>query len=171
MAATIVQATHEHLADVREIFWEYLQWANGNLQLHFGIEFDIAAMLEHDVEEIAIFMPPQGRLLLALDGAVVAGCACLRTQHPQIAELKRMYVRPNYRGQGIGRALVAALMDAVRQAGYRSLRLDSARFMHEAHALYRSLGFVERAPYSESDIPQQFHEHWIFMERSLIDDP
>jgi ribosomal protein S18 acetylase RimI-like enzyme len=163
----IIQATREHLLPVRELFWDYMQWANAGLQREYGISFDIAAMLENDLSEIDKFFPPKGRLLLALDEGAVAGCACLRTHHPQVAELKRMYVRPSSRQKGHGRALVAALIADIQEAGYTTLRLDSARFMHQAHALYRAMGFREIEPYAESEIPPEFRKHWVFMERSL----
>ncbi len=72
--------------------------------------------------------------------------------------------------RGIGRALVEAAIQEMRTAGYSTLRLDSARFMTEAHAVYRSAGFHEIAPYAESEIPEEFRIHWIFMELSLPDE-
>ena len=91
----------------------------------------------------------------------------MRKIREDIGEVKRMYVRPAFRGQGIGRALLDALIQEAGQIGYPRIRLDSTRFMKEAHALYRSAGFVEIAEYPESEIPAQFREHWIFMEMVL----
>jgi GNAT superfamily N-acetyltransferase len=152
---------------VEELFGEYLPWANGMLNQEFNINFDTPSQLAHDMADIAKFMPPDGRLLLAVDAATVGGCACMRTIAPAVAELKRMYVRPAQRRQGIGRALVEALIADCTMAGYTSLRLDSARFMQEAHSLYRSMGFYEIAEYSQSEIPREFRPHWVFMERTL----
>jgi predicted N-acetyltransferase YhbS len=76
--------------------------------------------------------------------------------------------RPSSRGRGIGKALMHALAADLRAAGYHLLRLDSANFMTEAHALYRSVGFVVCEPYAESEIPQEFHANWTFMERALV---
>jgi GNAT superfamily N-acetyltransferase len=84
-----------------------------------------------------------------------------------IAEIKRMYVRPQFRGRGIGRALLQRLLVEAKEIGYPAVRLDSARFMQEAHALYRSSGFDEVEPYPESEIPTEFQEHWVFMEMRL----
>ena len=167
---TILQASKDdHQTVVRELFSEYLDWACPAVYREFGVPFDAEAMLEHDMAELQIFLPPNGRLLLAYDDAAVAGCACVRTIGPQIAEIKRMYVRPAHRRRGIGRALVEAAIEEMRAAGYSALRLDSARFMADAHALYRSAGFREIAPYSESEIPEEFRVHWVFMELSLPD--
>ena len=163
----ITQATEADLIEVRSLFWEYLQWANANLAQAFGVSFDIAAMLEGDMAGIHKYYPPRGRLLLAkIDGAT-EGCACMQTLGEGVAELKRTYVRPAYRGRGIGRALVQALIDDLDAAGYTTLRLDSANFMQEAHRLYRALRFQEREAYPESEIPPEFHANWTFMERKL----
>ncbi|MDQ2996423.1 MAG: GNAT family N-acetyltransferase [Chloroflexota bacterium] len=113
------------------------------------------------------FMPPDGRLLLATDAAHLRGCVCMCTIRPGLAEVKRMYVRPNQRHQGTGRALVQTLIADLHNAGYTTIRLDSGRFMTAAHALYRSLGFQEIEPYAESEIPEAFHKYCIFMELSL----
>ena len=78
-----------------------------------------------------------------------------------------MFVRPAYRGQGVGRTLLQALLNAARVDGFTSIRLDSARFMLDAHALYRSFGFTDISPYPESEVPPQFHADWLFMARPL----
>jgi GNAT superfamily N-acetyltransferase len=167
---TILQASRdEHEAAVRDLFQEYLHWVCPAIQHEFGVSFDADAVLEHDLADLHVFLPSTGRLLLAYDDAAVAGCACVRTIGSQIAEIKRMYVRPAHRRRGIGQALVEAAIQEMRAAGYSTLRLDSARFMTDAHALYRSAGFREIAPYSESEVPEEFRVHWIFMERSLPD--
>ena len=84
-----------------------------------------------------------------------------------IGEIKRMYVRPQFRGKGLGRALLETLITEAKEVGYPVVRLDSARFMNEAHALYRSAGFSEIDPYPESEIPPEYQKHWVFMERQL----
>lgn len=78
-----------------------------------------------------------------------------------------MHVRPAFRGDGIGRALVDGLLAEACQMGYPRVRLDGARFMHAAYTLYRSIGFEEIAAYAGSEIPQEFRAHWIFMEKAL----
>ena len=168
---TILQASSDkHETIVRDLFREYLHWVCPAIQHEFGVSFDAEAVLEHDLADLHVFLPPIGRLLLAYDDAAVAGCACVRTIGPQIAEIKRMYVRPAHRRRGIGRVLAETAIKEMRAAGYSTLRLDSARFMTDAHALYRSAGFREIAPYAESEIPEEFRIHWIFMELSLPDE-
>src|SRR3712207_2828653 len=70
----ITQAGSADLPYVRDLFWDYLQWANGMVNQTFHVNFDIAAMLEHDMEGVDVFMPPDGRLLLASDTTDITGC-------------------------------------------------------------------------------------------------
>jgi GNAT superfamily N-acetyltransferase len=152
---------------IRELFLEYLKWANFHLNQEYGINFDIDSMVDRDMEKLDIFSPPNGRLLLAFEGTQAAGIACMRRIREDIGEIKRMYVRPEFRGRGIGRALLEALISDTQEIGYPIIRLDSTRFMAAAHSLYRSLGFQEIKLYSESEIPAEYHQHWVFMEKVL----
>ena len=158
----------EHAHPIRELFWEYLQWANKNVEESFGVSFDIAAMLEDDMNTLDKFMPPKGRLLLGYLDAQPMGIACLKTLTDSIGEIKRMYVRPQARKRGLGREFLNQLLEEARQIGYARVRLDSARFMAEAHQLYRTSGFREIEAYEGSEIPKEFQNHWIFMERELL---
>ena len=155
-------------SDVRALFAEYLSWGNSMLSREYGITMPIEAMLESDMAEIGKFLPPNGCLLLAAVDGMVAGCACMRRIGPDVGELKRMYVRPAYRGQGIGRSLLVAVLEQAHNARYSRVRLDSARFMKEAHTLYASAGFREIGAYPESEIPEQFRHHWVFMEYAPV---
>ena len=165
---SIIQADGcAHRAVIHDLFWEYLHWVCAAIHDEYGISFDDQSFHEKDMSQLQLFMPPEGRLLLAYVGSEPAGCVSVRTNRPDVAEIKRMYVRPTYRNQGIGRALVDQAIAEVRASGYATLRLDSARFMTGAHALYRSAGFKEIPPYPESEIPEEFRVHWIFMELLL----
>jgi GNAT superfamily N-acetyltransferase len=93
--------------------------------------------------------------------------ACLRRIGPDTGEIKRMYVEPAVRDRGIGGALLDELITAAREAGYRRVRLDSPDFMEAAHRLYRSRGFAEIGAYPESEIPEGYKRHWVFMELPL----
>ena len=109
--------------------------------------------------------PPKGRTLLAeINGEVVA-CGAWQTLEDGVCELKRIFVGEAARGHGTGRKLTEALMDDARRQGFHTVRLDSARLLHEAIALYHRLGFADRSPYL--DYPERFLPHLIFMERPL----
>lgn len=160
--------TDKDISEVRDLFWEYLQWGNGRVNEEFGVNFDIETMLEDDMNELEIYFPPDGRLVLVSEAGKSAGLGCLKKLRNSMGEVKRMYVRPEFRGRGLGRGILEALLSEARDIGYSKVRLDSARFMRAAHSLYGSFGFQEIEPYNESEIPPGFREHWIFMEKTLV---
>lgn len=100
---------------------------------------------------------PRGALLLARVDGQVAGCCALRpldrADYPNAAEMKRLYVRPGFRGTGLGRRLAEAALDAARQRGYACVLLDTLSDMEAARALYEDLGFEEIPPYYHNPIP------------------
>jgi ribosomal protein S18 acetylase RimI-like enzyme len=99
------------------------------------------------------YAPPAGRLLLAIEGEQIAGCIALRPFGDGDCEMKRLYVRPGFRAQGLGKKLVTTLLDVARQIGYERMLLDTLPGkMDEAIALYRSVGFREIAPYYNNPV-------------------
>lgn len=153
----------------RELFGEYLRKHDRGLRGKWGVGFDAEAALVQDVRRLREFMPPDGRLLVAFDGeeGAALGCCCLQWIGEGVGEIKRTYVRPEARGQGVGRALLCRALEEARAVGYRRLVLDSAPTMEAAHDLYRSVGFRETGPYPESTIPEQYQHLWVFMRLDL----
>jgi ribosomal protein S18 acetylase RimI-like enzyme len=102
------------------------------------------------------YAQPRGALLLAWTGGVLVGCCALRpldaSDYANAAEMKRLFVRPAYRGQGLGRLLTEAILDAARAAGFSCVLLDTLDDMESARALYEDLGFVEIPPYYHNPI-------------------
>ena len=105
---------------------------------------------------------PDGRLYLARVDGAPAGCAALRRLNDRTCELKRLYVRPDFRGHRIGEALIRRILDDAREIGYRHVLLDTLPFLHAAVRLYREMGFYEIGCYNESPI-----ETTIFMQYDL----
>ena len=91
----------------------------------------------------------------------------MRQLEPGVAEVKRMYVRPDARGRGVGSALLDELSATARDGGARVVRLDSAPFQRSAHMLYRSRGFLERGPYHGSETPGEESDVWNYFELTL----
>jgi len=152
---------------VGRLWLEYLTWGNDQLESRYGFRLPVQEAVEHDLATVAKFRPPDGRLLLAFGGDVPVGTACMRRIGPETAEIKRMYVQPSHRRAGVGRAMLDHLIAAARTAGYERVCLDSPDFMTAAHSLYRANGFADIGPYPESEIPDEYKSHWVFMERTL----
>jgi GNAT superfamily N-acetyltransferase len=144
-----------------------LTWGNDEMEARHGFRLPVREAVERDLASIHVFLPPDGRLLLARDGDGPFGIGCLRRIGPDTAEIKRMYVEPTKRRAGAGRAILAGLITASEQASYARVRLDSPDFMTAAHTLYRSNGFEPIGPYPESEIPEDLRVHWVFMERRI----
>jgi ribosomal protein S18 acetylase RimI-like enzyme len=152
---------------VTRLWLDYLNWANDRLQARYGFRLPVQEAVERDLASIGKFLPPDGRLVLAAEEGEAIGTAALQSIGTSTAEIKRMWVAPACRCGGIGGAMLDGLITAAEAAGYGSLRLDSPVFMTAAHALYRSRGFVDIAAYPESEIPDRYKSHWVFMERAL----
>ena len=101
-----------------------------------------------------VYAPPGGELLLAKRGDHLLGCIALKPlEPPRVAEIKRLFVRPQARGKGVGKALVQAAMTAAVQSGYDEIKLDTLPEMEGAIALYKSSGFVPIPPYGSHPYP------------------
>lgn len=118
-----------------------------NLFLEYEKALGISLCFQGFEQELAnlpgCYLPPLGRLLLGFEEGFPVACGGLRPLAAGTCEIKRMYVRPGYRGQGYGRRMCESLLVAARSEGYEKVRLDSLGHMHEAISLYRSLGFEE----------------------------
>lgn len=132
------------LETARSLFQEYAACLGSDVCLQ-GFGKEVAALPGE-------YARPHGRLLLASVDDQMAGCVGLRRLEPDTCEMKRLYVRPEYRGLGVGRELAQTITTESRTAGYRRLRLDTLPSMVSALALYRRLGFREIPPYGDNRV-------------------
>jgi ribosomal protein S18 acetylase RimI-like enzyme len=133
------------IAQARELFLEYAQ------SLGFSLCFQ-----NFDKELAGLpsdYAPPDGRLLLAEFKGQVAGCVALHKLEAGICEMKRLYLRSQFRGKGLGRAIADRIIAEARTIGYQRMRLDTVEpVMKDAVAMYRRIGFREIAPYCKNPI-------------------
>jgi len=143
--------TSDHLKSARELFQQYAQ------SLGFDLGFqDFAAEVKNLPGEYA---PPYGCILLARQNDRIVGCVALRKWDETISEMKRLYVIPEARGNGIGRKLVEAVIPRAKKMGYKRMRLDTLSSMESANHLYSSLGFRPITPYRYNPLAgAQFYE-------------
>jgi putative acetyltransferase len=137
-------ATEADIDDIRVLLREY------EATLAFPLEFQ---QFDREVAELpGAYGPPRGALLIARQDGAAAGCVALRPLDPGICELKRLYVRPDARGTGLGRRLAEAALAEARRLGYERIRLDTVPGMETAQSLYEQLGFGEIEPYTTNPV-------------------
>src|SRR5690606_27498862 len=143
---TVVAATsREQLDVVRELLREY--------QARLGVDLSFQGF-ESELRELpGSYSPPRGRLLLGVRGGTGIGCVALRPLDGGRCEIKRLFVRPSFRGSGVGRVLVSAVLSEARAVGYAEVVLDTLPHMEEAQQLYRKFGFRDIPGYYPNPIP------------------
>ncbi len=153
----IIQAeTADQIDQVRDLFHEYETWLGLDLCFQ-GFENELAGLPGK-------YTRPDGRLCLAHSDGKLAGCIALRKLDGDICEMKRLFVRDGFRGEGIGNLLIERLITDARAIGYAKMRLDTyPQKMSKAVSLYESHGFYSIAPYYENP-----HDGVLFMEMLLF---
>lgn len=153
--------------ELRELLGEYFVEANEAGREWFDDEefgADPEGLVAADLERLASPEIPDPLFLALRDGRIV-GSVQLKRLTGEAAEVKRLYVRPGARGEGIGRELVETLVEEATADGFEVLRLGVAPYHERAQELYRSLGFEPIPPYEQTQAPPGIHDDWTFMER------
>ena len=155
-------------AELRALLTEYFEEANRLGQAYFDDEAfgaDVEAIVDGDVERLRTATLDEPLFVARIDGALVGSVQLKRLDASRV-EVKRMYVTPAHRGEGIGRSLVELVLAEARADGFETLLLGLAPYHGAAGSLYESLGFEYRPAYEENQVPESVEE-WYFMERSL----
>ena len=152
----LIQAqTVEQIEEARRLFREYADWLQIDLCFQ-NFERELAGLPGE-------YVPPAGRLLLAYEESQLAGCVALRGIDEGVCEMKRLFLREQFRARGLGRQLIDTIIREAGQIGYQRMRLDTLPpKMNDAIALYRSYGFKEIESYYDNPVPGA-----IFMELDL----
>lgn len=147
-------ANQDDIESVRLLFKEY--------EKAIGVDLCFQGFADELAGLPGRYSSPEGVLLLAFVDSQLAGCVALRWFDQNTCEMKRLYVRPGFRGLGLGRKLALAVIDEATTIGYTKMRLDTLPSMTEAIALYKTLGFIEIEPYRYNPVKGA-----IYMEKEL----
>lgn len=164
--------TVQHLPFLLELNTEYLEWIGNEVKSKYKVDMNSIIGPVHSyssriLDELELYQAPDGAFyLLKVKGSFV-GMGAIRKINSEIGELKRMYIKPDYRGKGYGKMMLAKLIKRGEELGYTTLRLDTGPFMESAQHLYRSVGFVEIERYPEAESPEIEGVWWVCMEKNL----
>ena len=162
-----------HKSDLIKLTEEYFTWINEEVQQRYRIDtFSIIgeSILEYTkktLEKLLSYLPPEGIYYVLQVKGKIGGMGALRKLKKDVGEIKRMYIMPEYRKKGYGKAMLTQLLKKGEEFGFSTIRLDTGKFMDAAQYVYRSAGFQEREKYPETEVPPQFEPFWLYMEKSL----
>lgn len=126
----------------------------------------IPEYVDDHLKDLTRLKPTEGIIYLLVVEGDIAGMGALRKLSNEIGEIKRMYIRPLYRGRGYGKKMLNKLLEMGRKFGCSSFLLETSKFMTVAKHIYRSAGFIEREEYPESETPTAFRQYQLFMEKT-----
>ena len=169
----IVASSLTHRDALIQLNVEYLTWVFSGVEEHFGVPVnEVVGMPASEyvptvIDKVCGDPPPKGIFYLLEVDDGLAGMGGIRFLRTGVAEIKRIYVRPQYRGMQLGELILRRLVSDASQFGYTSLCLDSGPFMTSAQRIYESAGFRDCAAYEGTEVPPDFRDRWRFMERDL----
>ncbi len=144
-----IREGYGYIAEIRALFAEYTAMLL-SIDPSFGIYLELQHYDEEEKDPGLKYARPMGRLYAAFTDGIPSGCIALRSFDGERAELKRLFVRPEARGRGIGSMLLRRVVEDAEEIGYRSILLDTLPQLPEAIALYRRFGFEETERYNDS---------------------
>jgi len=162
-----------HKSHLIKLTEEYLSWISEEMQKRYNIDTisvigeSILEFTERSLDQLSSHLPHEGFYYILQVEGKIGGMGALRKLKKDVGEIKRMYIRPEYRKKGYGKAMLIQLLEKGKEFGFSNIRLDTGKFMDAAQYVYRSVGFQEREKYPESEVPLQFQPYWIYMEKFL----
>ena len=168
MDIQIFQYKESHLEDIRVILNEYLSFIAKELtRPPWDFNLDVENEVNFTMNNLDKFAEPDGRLLLVEVDSEIAGTISLRKIRENAGEIKRMYVKPKFRGKKLGNLMVEKVISISEENGFSKLFLDTSLFMSSAVSLYKKYGFKEIDSYPECIVAKELWDHWIFMMKKL----
>ena len=168
METTIIQYKESHLEEIRSILTEYITFiANELMKPPWKFNVEVDHEVDFTMNNLDKFEKPDGRLLLVEVDGQIAGIISLRKIRDDSGEIKRMFVRPKFRGKKLGNLMIEEVIEVAKENGYSKLYLDTAQYMSSAVTLYKKFGFEEIEPYPECIVPKELWEKLIFMKKEL----
>lgn len=152
---------------------EYISWIANQVQERYGFNFvktmgiTVEEYVQSKYESFTSILPDDGALFILEDDGKVIGMGALERVNADVGEIKRMYIKPEYRGKGFGKKLLMKLIEVGKEVDFTALRLDTGGFMDTAQHVYTSSGFRKIPEYAESEVPIPLRHHWFFMELKL----
>lgn len=166
----IIANVTSHRSELIQLNVEYVSWVLSEIEELFGIPADeIVGMPASEyvptvIDKVCGDPPPKGAFYLVRVGSQLAGMGGFRCVRPGVAEIKRIYIRPGFRGMKLGELVLDRLLADAKRFGYQRICLDTAPFMKSAHRLYERNGFKDCPAYEGVEVPSAFHDRWRFME-------
>jgi GNAT superfamily N-acetyltransferase len=163
----------KHRSELIQLNVEYLTWVFAGVERLFGVPADRVVGMPASqyvpgvIDKTCGDAPPKGIFYVVNVGGRLAGMGGLRFLRAGVAEIKRIYFRPEFRGLKLGERTLERLLADAAAFGYQRVCLDTALFMTTAHRLYETHGFSDCAAYEGVEVPSEFHSRWRFMERTL----
>ena len=166
----------KHREALMELNREHLTWiAQKELELYkIILESEIGTDIDHYVEEcvkeFSNISPPEGIFYILFINNKPIGMGALRELSPGIGEIKRMFIKSDYRGKGYRERMLKKLLGMAKEFNFTTLRLDTAIYMKAAQSIYQAAGFKERLKYPITEVPEKMQSHWLYFERKLKED-
>ena len=168
MDIQIFQYKESDLGAIKLILTEYMTFiANEMIKPPWKFNLDIEYGVDFTMNNLDKFAEPDGRLLLVEVDGEIAGTISLRKIREDAGEIKRMYVKPKFRGKKLGNLLIEEVIKISQRNEFSKLYLDTAHFMSSAISLYKKYGFKETTSYPESVLPKSLLNTMIFMMKEL----
>jgi GNAT superfamily N-acetyltransferase len=169
----IIANVASHRSELIELNVEYVSWAMSEFKREFGLSgeevlgMSATEYVSTVIDKVCGDPPPKGIFYLVRVDNQLAGMGGFRCLRAGLAEIKRIYIRPGFRGMKLGERILGRLLEDARSFGYNNVCLESGPFMKSAHRVYERNGFRDCPVYEGAEVPEVFYDRWRFMQRAL----